>query len=187
MAIAKEIECWHCGFSVPSHRRDCPSCGEDNGYPNVRVCQTPQEVEALDARYSAALVSTAARGVADVAAAFEAAVARSSIAISRRLATLANLVSDSRASYVSFQREVAAGIRDPLENKFDKVRTQYEEALYPHFSSEIIFGSLTTNDRGIASYGGYTMILKADLVSRRTSIFEENPHKFVERHHILAN
>jgi hypothetical protein len=181
------LDCIRCGNSVPAHRRDCPSCGHDNGYPNVRLAELPEERAALDARYQAAIASVEARKVVSQVAAFELAVGASKVVISRPIGVIRGLVEDERASYVSFQRQVEAGSRDPAGNIYDTVRAQYEEALYPHFSKEIIFGSLTINGLGISSYGPYAMVLRSSMIEHRASVFEENPHRFIERHRLLGN
>lgn len=181
------MKCTNCGNTVPDHRRDCPSCGQDNGFPNVRLANSSEEKKALVARYQDARASAKARGVTKELDEFEAELATSRMAISRPLTLILQLVDNERVSYVSFQRQVEAHALDPDTNIFDKVRVQYEEALYPHFSKEIIFGSLTLRDRGIRSYGPYCMIVKTEMIQKRASVFEENPHKFINHHRLLGN
>ncbi|MBS3847729.1 hypothetical protein KD146_03360 [Devosia sp. BSSL-BM10] len=118
---------------------------------------------------------------------FEAAVATSKVVISRPLGIIQGLIDDTRQSYVSFQKQVSAGLRSPADNIYDQVRQQYESALYPHFSGEIIFGSLTLSGRGITPYGPYAMVLRTEMIKRRTTVFEENPHKFISKHRLLGN
>jgi hypothetical protein len=50
------MNCKHCGKPVPAEKRECQSCGTDNGYPNVRIAESPAETSALDARLTEQLV-----------------------------------------------------------------------------------------------------------------------------------
>ena len=56
------MKCKNCGSDVPISIRDCPSCGIDNGYPNVRMADLPAEIAALDARVAQANASAVAGG-----------------------------------------------------------------------------------------------------------------------------
>lgn len=181
------MDCNICGQKVPSHSRSCPSCGNDCGFPNVRLADAKDECLMLQRRVDDALASTVARGCSKNLNAFGDDVKTSKAVISRPLAKIHELLSNERVSYVSFQKEVASGARQPQDNEFDSVRTQYEEALFPHFSGNIIFALLSLTDAGMIGYGTHTMTLKDQMIGHRATVFEENPHNFVEKHGIVLN
>jgi hypothetical protein len=181
------VDCHNCTEPVPDHERACPTCGIDNGFPNVRLAEKPQEVEALAARLDAAYVSAKARRCETILTDFREAVAHSKAVIARPLGTINQLIDNDRTSYVSFLKQVNEGSRHPEENEFDQVRSQYENALFPFFADKIIFASLSLSDTGMSGYGAYTMVLREDRIGHRASVFEENPHLFVERHQIVMN
>jgi len=181
------MSCLACGLEVPSYARSCPSCGKDCGFPNVRSADAQDEVARLQSRVDAAHVSAKARGCFDELIEFGENVKTSKAVISRPLAKIHELLSNERTSYVSFQKEVNSGARQAEDNEFDKVRKQYEEALFPHFSAEIIFALLSLTEAGMVGYGTHTMTLKDKMIGHRSTVFEENPHNFVEKHGIVLN
>lgn len=181
------MKCGQCANEVSTHLRECLSCGDDCGFPNVRLVNREEEKVALDKRVNAAVVSAKARGCEAALNSFGEAVKASKAVICRSLSDVSSIVTNASASYTSFQRQVQSGSKVPQDNEFDNVRIGYEEALYPHFSNNIIFGSLSLYNSGISGYGSVTMVLKDALISKRASVFEENPHTFVKKHRIILN
>ncbi len=178
------MKCINCGEKVPDNRRECPACGADNGFPNVRLATLAVEVDALQARYSDAQISAKARRITRELSAFEEAVKSSKAVISRPLADIQTLAQGDEFSYASFAKQVKAGTRSPADNVFDRTRLQFENALFPNFSEDILFGSLSLEERGMSGYGGYDIVLKDQMISQRATVFEENPYNFATKHHI---
>lgn len=176
-----------CKSVVPSNRKDCPACGRDCGFPNVRLASRNEETTALADRVANADTSASARKCTAELAAFAKSVEGSRAVIARNLNVVDDLVKSDKNHYTSYQAQVHAGTRDPEENEWDTVRTQYESALYPNFQNDIIFACLTLSQSGMSGYGGYSIILKDEMVAHRASLFEENPHNFINRHKILMN
>ena len=78
------MNCPHCGHTdVRESERDCPRCGQECGYPNVRKAQEPAEVAALDVRYRAARQGAVGRAAEVEFDCYEKAVASSQIVMSR--------------------------------------------------------------------------------------------------------
>lgn len=186
LAAVPDIIC-ECKSVVPSNRKDCPACGRDCGFPNVRLASCDEEKVALHTRLAAAEISASARGCLEQLSAFGRSVESARAVIARNLNVVDNLVQSDRNHYTSYQAQVHAGARDPEENEWDKVRTQYESALYPNFQDQIIFACLTLSQSGMSGYGGFSIVLKDEMIGHRSSLFEENPHNFISRHHILMN
>lgn len=181
-----DIVC-ECKSIVPSNRRECPTCGRDCGFPNVRLASSAEEVEALQSRLQDAAASTGARQCEEQLTSFGESVQNAKAVIARSLSVVDDIVQSDRNYYTSYQNQVHSGARDPQENEWDRVRTQYEAALYPNFHNDIIFACLTLSQEGMSGYGGFSIILKDEMISHRSSLFEENPHTFIERHKLLMN
>lgn len=181
------MNCKRCGNSVSPAKRECQACGEDNGYPNVRLAQLPEEQTELTNRINAAEVSTHARKCKNVLDKFGAAACSAQVVISRPLAAIQNLLESDRQTYTSYQRQLTMGARIPEDNIFDQTRTQFESALFPNFFQDILFGCLSIDGHGLSSYGAYAMVLKEETISHRATVFEENPYVFCTKHGILMN
>lgn len=182
------MNCDYCGAKLDPSKRACPSCLEDCGFPNVRLAQSEAETAALNARVYDADVSADARQCKAELDDFADAVTKSSEAtIARPLRVIHNLISEPLYSYISFKKEIDAEQRTAQDNEWDAVRTQYEHALYPNFHEKIIFSSLSLNNKGLSGYGAVVIVLKEALIRKRTSLFEENPHSFIQKHKVLLN
>ena len=180
------LKCKYCGAPVPSEKRDCQACGEDNGAPNVRLAESEAERRALARRLRDAETSTRARKCRDVLERFGVAVLSSRAVMARSLAVVQDLIEAGR-TYTSYQRQLASGARVAEDNAWDKTRTQVESALFPNFQQDIVFASLSLDSRGMSGYGAYVMILKEPLIARRASVFEANPYDLVEKLGWLLN
>ena len=129
------IECKRCGQPVPDEKRECQACGEDNGYPNVRLADRGEKIAALEHRVHDAEVSTAARNCRDVLDRFGVAVLGSKAVICRSLVIVQGLIESDRFNYTSYQRQLSQGARVAEDNEFDRVRTQVEAAISDFYRS----------------------------------------------------
>lgn len=177
--------CSRCKNPIKESTRNCSTCGEDCGYPNVRKANRPEQIAALNVRVADARNSAAARSCMPQLDAFEAKLKGSFALMVRSLLDLQRLIGDSDLAYVSHRKQIEAGMRDPRSNQFDQVRSQYEEALFPNYHSEMLFAFLSLNGTIVPSYGGGAVVLKEIAISHRSSVFEENPFSFYEKHRLL--
>jgi hypothetical protein len=180
------MNCSSCGNVVPNSLRACPACGEDNGFPNVRIANSAEERTALRDRLQLAEASATAGLYKDILDDFGQVVLDSKAVIARPLAVIQDLLDDERLLYTSFHLQLDAQSRAPNEG-FDAVRTQFEAALFPNFHKEIRYAALTLANRWLTSFGPFAMILRTQMIERRASVFEENPWLFATRHRILLN
>jgi len=168
------MDCIHCGKPVPAERRECQSCGEDNGFPNVRIAESPAEVTALDARLRDAEISATARNCRGVLDRFGVAVLSSRAVIARSLSIIQDLIDSDRRTYTGYQRQLASGSRIAEDNRYDLVRTQVEAALFPNCQTEMLFGFLSLGNSTLRGYGAFSMVLRDEMISHRATVFEEN-------------
>lgn len=99
------MECIQCSSQVSNKERNCPSCGADCGFPNVRMAQNPEEISALKKRTSEAIISAKARGCDKILIDFGDTVKNSAAVIARPIGVIDQLLSDEKYSYISFQRQ----------------------------------------------------------------------------------
>ncbi len=181
------MKCKKCTKDVPISLRECPACGEDNGFPNVRIAELPEETNALAARVERAEASAKAANYLDILIDFGAIVLTSKVAIARSLVPILSLLESDRQTYSTYQQQVAMEARVPEDTGFDTTRNQFESALHPNFHHKIRFGCLTLNNRGVPTFGTYMMILKDEMIAHRATVFEENPTVLVDRIGVLLN
>ncbi len=178
------MSCPECGEAVPDSSRFCPACGADAGFPNVRLAERKEEVEMLEERLAMAAASAEAAGYANVLRELGDAVSSSMAVIARPLRIIQDLLEDVRRPYSTYHAELNAGARIPEDNVFDRIRTQFENALFPNFYDEIRYAALTLDGRWLESFGDHAMILKEQMIERRATVFEEGLYQFSQRHDI---
>ena len=177
------MTCVHCGHpDVRESERDCPRCGKECGYPNVRKANEPAEVNALQARLDAGRRDAEARAAAVNFDAYETAVAGSKIVMSRHEKAALQLLESDNAMWVSFYHQTGAGMRRPEDTEVEGDRGVADSRLFPHYKQMICFAVLSLNELGPPYYGRCSLTFEEALLSHRTSVFEENSVKFLGRH-----
>jgi len=161
-----------CPADTPPSVRFCPTCGSDNGYPNVR--QAEAETEALGHRLAEAEDRAAARACLAQLNAFREKVADSVAVIATSPNKAHALLKDPSALYTTFYRMVASGARMPLPNWFDRVRGVADELLFPNYRDYISFAALSLDGVGCSYYGTVHLVLADFAIRQRATVFEEN-------------
>jgi predicted nucleic acid-binding Zn ribbon protein len=180
------VQCLHCKHAVPPHMRECPVCGEPAGFPNVRACESLEELNALDARYKQAMKHARTQSKRPILRRFEQELSRSKAVICRSLSIIQRLMSSDTELYNNFYNMVDSNARIPEENRWDNTREAVDGMIFPHYHHDICFAALSLNDKGPKSYGDYCMVLKTDLIKRRATTFEENTYVFAEKHRLVV-
>ena len=182
--MASSINCSFCHNEVPAPSQACPHCGRPGNFWNVIAANEPEERETLDRRYQAARRDASDRNVEAALDAFENAVADSKAAISRYYSEVLRLVSSTRQLYGTYYQLREANLRLPDGSDWDIVRELADSVLFPNYKDQIRFGALTLDRRGLSNYGDCSIVLREKMIADRTSVFEENSARFVERHAI---
>lgn len=180
------MDCPKCRAPVPDSCRHCPACQADVGFPNVRAASAPNELAELGRRVEDAWVSGRARKCEAVLREFEAAVLHSKAVICTSLSRVQQLVSSDSSLYAAYYRQLEAGVRIPEDNYWDRGRCAVDQALFPNYARDIVFGALSMDGRGLTSYGPYVILLREALIHHRASVFEENPFLFARKHRVVA-
>ncbi|WP_166766385.1 hypothetical protein [Xanthomonas euroxanthea] len=72
----------------------------------------------------------------------------------------------------TFMLQIEGQMRIAQDNEFDSVRSSFEEAYFPGYSSEIRFGALSMDGAGHVAYGSCAVSLKNSAIESRASVFE---------------
>lgn len=182
--LEEEVICKNCGNPVSFHRRTCHVCESDIGFPNVR--QAAQEEPKLRERYTSAKASAVSRGVKEQLEKFETSVTQSKAVLARSLKQFIGLIESENKLYTSFGKQVRENARLAENNSWDKGRTSVDAAVYPNYSEEIIYSMLSYTNLGLPYYGNCHIVLISEFIEKRSSLFEENPFRFMNRHHVIT-
>jgi hypothetical protein len=156
----------------------------DVGFPNVRAAEQPEEREALLKRVEDARVSTGARNCTTVLEDFMLAVLSSRVVLCRSFGVLSRLASADTELYATYYGDIEGESRLPEDNVWDRFREPVDSTLFPHYHKDIRFAALTLDGRGVNRYGQYAILLREEMIRRRTTVFEENSVVFCRRHRI---
>ena len=168
------MQCPHCHGEIRDSERNCPVCGHDCGYPNVRAAQRPEEMDALAQRLHAPEASATARGCIDVFSQFRRAVASSKAVLCRSLSKVMELVSSDNELYASFYQLVGMGARRPEDSTTERDRLIADDLLFPYYREQIRFAALSLDGRGATSWGDCSLVLRDIAIRDRATVFEEN-------------
>lgn len=178
------IKCRSCGNPVSFHRRTCHVCESDIGFPNVR--QAEREEPQLRDRYASAQASAKARGITKQLKGFEASFAQSKAVLARSSKQVIELIGSDNMLIATFAKQVRQGARLAENNSWDRGRESAESAVHPQYSDEIHYAVLSLTSLGAPYYGNCHIVLTSELIEKRTSLFEENPFLFMNRHQVIA-
>jgi hypothetical protein len=174
------VNCNFCNRVLDDARTDCPSCGKHTGFPNVRIAETPEEKEALEARYSTALASAVLRGASDSVEKFDVAVGVSSAVVTMNLDTLRVLATDDKALFTSYHLAVRAQVRRTAKMPFDQHRCAVDGKMWGSAGAHIRYAALSLDGRGLSSYGTCFVKLRESHIAHRASVLESNTFDFLE-------
>ena len=176
------MDCPRCSAPIRANERNCPSCGSDVGYPNVRAAKEFDEKAALAKRYEKALGNASGRGSGEVIVNFLAALRFSVAVFCRSPSKVKELVSSANELYATFYQLVGAGARRLEGSKMDLQRRVADSIMFPYYEEHIRFAILSLDGVGATAYGDCSVVLKDVAISERATVFEENSVLFCERH-----
>jgi hypothetical protein len=173
--------CATCNTKQESLQRTCPTCGDDLGFPNVRVASTANETAALDARLDQINNSTGASR-ASISHLQDRVDQQSGVVITVSTAMALQILNDPKQLYVNAERLIGAGAREPPNFANDAHRIMVSGYLYGSSGTEIVYGALSMNDSGLRSYGDIFLKLRDIAISKRTSFLEKNSYGLFNEH-----
>ena len=181
------IPCDHCNNDIPHPSERCPHCARPGIFWNVITAENADEREALEQRYNSAKADAVSRGAEAALRSFETAVASSMAVIARSESELLRLATSERQLYATYYQQLEGGLRLPDGDEWDVVREIADTLLFPKYKQDIRFGALSLNGVGLTNYGSCSITLRDNMISHRTSVFEENSVVFMKRHGVNAS
>jgi hypothetical protein len=178
------IPCPECTNEIFQPAERCPHCGQPGLAWNVIAAEEAAERTALNRRYEAARRDAVSRKADGCLQDFENAVARSKAVIARSEIEVNRLASSSRQLYATYYELTEAGISLPAGDEWDMLRELADTVLFWKSKKHIRFGALSLDGFGLPNYGPCSLVLRDEMISRRSSVFEENSAVFMERHKI---
>lgn len=151
---------------------------------NVIAAAEPSERAALERRYKAAKADAASRNADRNLQDFEIALAGSKAVIARSEIEVNRLASSDRQLYATFYELTESGIRLPDGEQWDVLRELADTVLFAKSKKHIRFGALSLDGVGLPNYGPCSVVWRDEMISHRSSVFEENSAVFMERRKI---
>jgi hypothetical protein len=177
-----------CGFDMPLGEQHCPHWGRPRLFPNVDMASTEDEQKGLDRRYQKSLRAAKKNKAEDTCKAFEAFAAETAIPVVARpmleVSRVAKMDSELVATFAGRgEVSLTAGTHVIRGPKWSTIRVPAESALYGEQNRrELHFAALSPNDEGLSNYGDCSITLREELISHRTTVFNENMLEFFGRH-----
>jgi hypothetical protein len=181
------IPCPECTNEIPQPAERCPHCGRPGLAWNVIAAEDNAEQAALNRRYQAAKTDAVSRGVEGIVQDFEKAVDHSMAVIARSEIEVNRLASSSRQLYATYYELTEGRISLPAGDKWDVLRELADTILFWKSKQDIRFGALSLDGVGLPNYGPCSLVLRDDMISHRSSVFEENSAVFMERRRIRVS
>lgn len=178
------IPCPECKNEIPQPAERCPHCGKPGVFWNVIAAEDPAERAALERRYKAAKADAMSRNADRNLQDFENAVAGSKAVIARSESEVLRLASSSRQLYATYYELTEAGVSLPAGDGWDILRELADTVLFSKSKKHIRFGALSLDGVGLPNYGPCSLVLREEMISHRSSVFEENSAVFMERRKI---
>jgi hypothetical protein len=178
------ISCAECTNEIPQPAERCPHCGRPGVFWNVIAAEYPAERAALERRYQAAKADAVSRNANRNLQDFENAVAGSKAVIARSEIEVQRLASGNRQLYATYYELTEAGISLPAGDEWDMLRELADTVLFWKSKKHIRFGALSLDGVGLPNYGPCSLVLREEMISHRSSVFEENSAVFMERRKI---
>lgn len=174
--------CPKCDGPTPENLRTCPSCDTDIGFPNVRRAARESERKALLERFKRAARSAEKRGCVPQFDSLRAVVSNEShVVISMSPLVARQLLQDRRKLYENYEELTVQNKRIPAAVDDDRLRWCVGSAMFGGYASNIRYGILSLDGRGLPTYGKVYLQLRDVTVRDRVSFLEMNSYQFVQR------
>ena len=171
--------CPECDLPIKVEATSCPHCGRPSRFPNINFVTT-EEQEALEQRYQHSLQTSPSP---EELKTYQNKVTEAECVIARSFDELKRLLASDNLIYETFYMRVKAGRQKYQHQSWDRLRAITDNIIFGETLKENIrFGSLTLDGNGLPHYGECYWILHTDLISHRTSLFEENTVTFCQTH-----
>lgn len=178
---------------MAAHSPSCPNCsepvdywtvicrcGHSLGFPNRRAAAA--EGDELAKRYNTARQDASTRNVAPLLAKLEALAEGSKPVISMSFQACDDILRSGK--YLNYYQMISSSRRMLATRLNHSDRGMVGEKLFPGFKEHIQYAALSTNGRGLSSYGKVAIRweVTSAYLCQRISVHEENSYTFFDRH-----
>ena len=171
-------KCSHCRLDFPTTLPECPHCGQPRLFPNVEEARSEQAE--LYKRYESAIQAADRGGTEATVRRFESMASRSAAVICKSLAFVSELADGTRI-FPTFYMMRDSGMFIPQGSKWDALRGAADEFFFGQNKGQIRFAALSCEGVGLKNYGESSMVLGERFIAHRTSLFETNTARFLDR------
>jgi hypothetical protein len=174
--------CDHCGKARHGIEPQCRACNYPTAQwaPNVQLAARPEEIAALEERYRTARdeVDGAVAGLEVL----EQVAERTAAVVNVPVGLAHNLFIGEAPLYSPYEHQLRGRVRTPAEPENDRQRRAVGALLYGSYGEEMVYAALSTDGRGLSSYGLVHLELEESCIAYRSTVLEENSYSFVRRH-----
>lgn len=171
-------DCSHCRLEFPTSLPECPHCGLPRLFPNVAEARGEQAD--LLKRYDSAIHAARRSGTESAVGRFENLASKSFAVTNRPLAFVSELA-DVTSIFATYYKKRDGGMLIPQGEKWERLRGSADEFFFQRTKDEIRFAALSCDGVGLTSYGECTMVFGEHFIAHRTSLFETNTARFLDR------
>jgi|SRR5882724_10208387 len=177
----EEGVCGDCGNEVPLSLNNCLHCGRPTDPPNVRSARSRGERDALKKRYSNAKDVMESAHCGELLQQFEHNLEKTKVVIQCSWPILARLL-DSSLALLSNYYDMATKPGLEKDDPLSRYRRIADEVLFSGYQSKMRFGVLSLDGGGLSKYGSCSLVLRDNMIERRTSFFQEDSALFLHEH-----
>lgn len=171
------MDCPKCKSPTNESLRECPSCGFDLGFPNVRAVNDEVETDTLSKMFNDARKQAFNRGLENEFADFSDCISKKSkVIVSMKPMQARNFLSDKRQLYINYDDLVGSSMRVPASFEDDSTRCMISGKLFGSYANKIAYGILSLDKRGLKNYGIVFLCLRDISISDRVSFLNENSY-----------
>lgn len=172
--------CPDCSHSMPGVSLACPHCGRPSRFPNVIHVSREEEVDALTARYQAAIKTAELAGCQARLAAFEGHVDGAEACRAYYATEIARLAASDTNTAATYYQCLTGKLRLSDDNCWDRMRRIADSSFFGNLGPDVHFAALSTENRWLENYGEGAVFLKEEMVSHRASLQERNTATYVD-------
>ena len=176
------LDCPECGAPCPNSVRNCPTCDNDIGYPNIRYAEF--ESNYLNEKYEDILQKFCNNkdSLENQQKLFDIIKTEAQVVIAVPENYAKSFLINKTSLYTNYEKLIKSDVRTPSPFKDDSDRYAVGGKIFGNFAEEIIYGALSLNKMSLYSYGDVFFILKNVSIEKRTSFLIENSYHFVDNY-----
>jgi hypothetical protein len=181
--MVESFVCSNCGSEIDCYIRNCPTCQEDLGFPNVRHAKA--EKDFLQKKYNTINSNLPSDELHYMKRLVTLIKKKSRVVVAVPGVKAKSFLMNKKELYINYETQVSSGGRVPASFNDDSHRCAVGGLLFGSYAHEINYGVLSISNESLANYGDVFFCLKNTSIKNRVSFLIDNSYHFVESHKIL--